>query len=322
MRSEVRDLPELFLARLKKLVPAGKFDSIANTFAEAKPTTFRVNTLKTTISSVKNALERQNFSISAVSWFPSAFILKRGRQKELEQTEIYLEGEIYLQNLSSMVPPLILDPKPGEMILDLTAAPGGKTTQIACLMEGEGQITANENDKIRFEKMKNNINLQGASNVQLVLSYGESFGNKYPEQFDRVLVDAPCSAEGRFVAGQPASSRYCNLNKVKENAKLQKKLLMSGLKALKPGGVLVYSTCTFAPEENEEVVDFVLQSSGGTIELEPCKLTIPNQIPGLSQWEGRRFHTSLSRTLRILPTVEMEGFFASKMRKNKELSKG
>ncbi len=315
MRSEVRNLPELFLERFKKLVPAGKFDSIANTFSEPKPTTFRVNTLKTSIAEVKNALEHKNFLIAPVSWLPSAFILKRGRQKDLEQTDLYLEGEIYIQNLSSIVPPLILDPQPGESVLDLTAAPGGKTAQIACLMKGEGKIIANENDQIRYEKLKANLQIQGVANAETVLSYGESFGNKYPGQFDRVLVDAPCTAEGRFFASEPSSYRYWNLNRVKENAKLQKKLLVSGLKALKPGGILVYSTCTFSPEENEEVVNFGLESLAGAGELEVCKLGIANQIPGLLQWEGRRFHASLAKTLRILPNAEMEGFFVSRMKK-------
>ncbi len=321
MRSEVRKLPELFLARLRKLVPPQKFDSVANTFTETKPTTFRVNTLKADMSTVKNFLENQNFLLSAVPWFSSAFILKKGRQKELEETKIYLNGQIYIQNLSSMVPPLILDPQPGESILDLTAAPGGKTAQIACLMQGDGKIMANENDRIRYEKLKANLALQAVRNVETVLSYGESFGNKYPEQFDRVLVDAPCSTEGRFIASEPSSYRYWNLDKVKEAAKLQKKLLISGLKALKPGGVLVYSTCTFSPEENEEVVDFALQSFKGSIELEAFKLPVPSQILGLARWQERQFDTSLKKAIRILPTAEMEGFFIARMKKKKPPAK-
>ncbi len=317
MRSEVQRLPELFLKRLKQIVPFSSWDRIANTFTENKPTTFRVNTLKTNSKSIKSFLEERNFSLSAVPWFTDAFVLKKDRQKDLEATDPYLNGEIYLQSLSSMIPLLVLNPKPGEIILDLTAAPGGKTTQMACLMNGEGKIVANENDKIRFEKLKANLILQAALNVEAILSYGESFGNKYPDQFDRVLVDAPCSAEGKFLTSEPSSYRYWNLNKVKEVSKLQKKLLISGLKALKPGGALVYSTCTFAPEENEEVVDSALRNLGDSIGLEVFKLPLQNQMSGLLKWEGIKYGASLGKTVRILPTAEMEGFFVSLIRKIK-----
>ncbi len=317
MRSEVGRLPELFLSRLQQIIPSSKWNSIANTFSETKPTTFRVNTLKTTPSEVKRFLEERNFWLTTIPWFGDGFLLRKGRQKDLEATEIYQEGHIYLQSLSSMIPSLVLGPKPGESILDLTAAPGGKTTQMACLMKNEGMIVANESNKVRFEKLKSNLKTQGAENVEAVLSYGESFGNKYPEKFDRVLLDAPCSAEGRFCASEPPSYRYWNLDVVKENAKLQKKLLVSGLKALKPGGVLVYSTCTFSPEENEEVIDSALQLLKDSIELETFKFLVLNQTPGFTKWQGRAFGTLLQRTLRILPTPEMEGFYVARIRKKK-----
>lgn len=317
MRSEVGRLPELFLKRLQQIIPSQKWNSIANTFTGTKPTTFRVNTLKTTADKVKKALEEQNFWLMGIPWFGDAFLLRKGRQKELEETEIYQEGHIYLQSLSSMIPPLVLGPKPGESILDLTAAPGGKTAQMACLMKGEGMIVANESNKVRYEKLKSNLKTQGAQNVEAVLSYGESFGNKYPEKFDRVLLDAPCSAEGRFYASEPSTYRYWNLDVVKDNAKLQKKLLMSGLKALKPGGVLVYSTCTFSPEENEEVIDFALQSLKDSVELEAFKFPLQNQTPGFTKWQHRPFEPILQRTLRILPTLEMEGFYAARIRKKR-----
>lgn len=312
MRYETQRLPELFLERLRSVIPSSKWNQVANTFSESKPTTFRVNTLKTSAEDVRNFLQDQNFK---VSWFPEAFILQQDRQRDLEKTEAYLNGEIYIQNLSSMIPPLVLDPKPGENILDLTAAPGGKTTQMACLMKGEGRIVANESDRIRFEKLKANVAMQNARNVEVVLSYGESFGNKHPEQFDRVLVDVPCSAEGRFLTSEPQSYRYWNLDKIKEIAKLQKKLLNSGLKALKAGGVLVYSTCTFSPEENEDVIDAVLQIYQQTVELEPINLKLHNQMPGLARFSGRQFNPHLKKAIRILPTTEMEGFFVAKLRK-------
>ena len=316
MRSEVQALPKLFLERLHKIIPSQKFNSVANTFTISKPTVFRVNTLKTSRDSVRRTLENAGFHLTPVSWCPDAFILRKGRLRELEKTEAYARGEICVQSLSSMIPPLVLEPKPGEFILDLTAAPGSKTTQMACLMRGEGHIVANDSNEVRFAKLEANVALQGVKNVELIRSYGESIGRRYPERFDRVLVDAPCSAEGRFNVHEPSSYRYWNLEKIRAIAKTQRKLIFSALLALKPGGILVYSTCTFAPEENEAVTNEVLNKFGSVVELESVKFAIPNQMSGLLAWEGVEFHTSLKKAFRVLPTLEMDGFFIARLRKN------
>ncbi|MBI4372149.1 MAG: RsmB/NOP family class I SAM-dependent RNA methyltransferase [Candidatus Omnitrophica bacterium] len=310
------------------MIPVQKFDQIANTFASDKPTTFRVNTLKASRETVREKLEHISFRLEPVPWYPDAFILRGGRLRDLEKTEIYSKGEIYVQSLSSMIPPLVLGPYPistnphagllgqsGEAILDLAAAPGSKTTQMASFMKGEGRIVANESDRIRYAKLKANVELQGAKNVEVVLGHGESLGKKFPECFDRVLLDAPCSAEGRFEASEPSSYRYWKLEKVYENAKLQKKLLASAISALKPNGVLVYSTCTFAPEENEAVIQDALEKYGPSLQIEPIKLSFSNQMSGLSKWEGKLFHPSIKNTVRILPTSEMEAFFIARISK-------
>ena len=315
MRSEVHCLPANFLARLQQLIPHNKWDTVANTFAEPKPTTFRVNSLKSSPSIVCENLDRQGFRLEKIPWYVEAFILREGRLRDLQETEIYRRGEIYVQSLVSMLPPLVLDPQPGELVLDLTAAPGSKTTQLACLMKGEGRIVANDNNKIRFFKLKANVELQSAKNVELTLKYGESFGREFPEHFDRVLLDAPCSAEGRFNVKDPASYRYWKIHKVRQMARKQRKLLFSALSALRPGGTLVYSTCTFAPEENESVIDLALNKFGGVIELETIQLSLLNRIGGLEEWEGKSFHSSLKKAVRILPTSQMEGFFIARIRK-------
>lgn len=313
MRSSVRVLPQDFLERFKKIVPSQKFDSVANTFDHPKPTAFRINSLKADRNAIREKLKRLGFRLEAVSWYPEAFILREGRLKELEKTEVYKNGEIYVQNLSSMIPPLVLNPKPGEIILDLTAAPGSKTTQMASLMNGEGKIVANESDKIRFEKLKSNVLLQGAKNVAVVLGYGESVGKKFHKYFDKVLLDAPCSAEGRFDIRTPSSYRYWSLKVVQDIAKLQKKLFTSAILALKPGGILVYSTCTFAPEENEEVLNDTLIKFPDLV-LESVQMKLTNQMPGLISWEGRKFSAEIKRSVRILPTETMEGFFVARIR--------
>jgi 16S rRNA (cytosine1407-C5)-methyltransferase len=317
MRSEVQRLPELFLERFRRLVGPQKFDEMANTFAELKPTTFRVNTLKVGAhgrAPLQEKLQHQGFRLEKVPWYPDAFILRSGRLRDLQETEAYQKGEIYVQSLSSMLPPLVLGPEPGETVLDLTAAPGSKTTQLACLMKGEGSIVANDNNKIRFFKLKANLELQGATNVKLSLKPGELFGRDDPERFDRVLVDAPCTAEGRFRVTEPASYKYWKLAKIKEMARKQKNLILSGLRALKPGGVLVYSTCTFAPEENEAVLTWAIGKMP-TLQVEKIHLSFPNQTAGLTRWEGEEFHPAVRAAVRILPTAAMEGFFVTRLRK-------
>src|SRR5579871_6543435 len=187
-------LPELFLEKLRRIIPSNQWDKVLKTFAEERPTTFRINTLKTSSASLKERLEPQGFKIENVPWYKDAFILRKGRQKDLEKTGLYTRGEIYVQGLSSMVPPLVLEPQPGEIVLDLTAAPGSKTTQLAALMKNQGRLLANDNNPIRVEKLKANAALQGASAVEVLpagdggLVWKENF-----EKMDRVLLDAPCS---------------------------------------------------------------------------------------------------------------------------------
>lgn len=315
MRSEIKNLPEKFLIRLQKIIPSQKFDNVANTFAMEKPTTFRVNTLKRTVSDVREKLQNSGFRLEPVSWYPDAFILRDSRLRDLQETDIYKKGEIYVQSLPSMIPPLVLNPQPGENILDLTAAPGSKTTQIACLMKAQGRLLANDNNKVRFYRLKANVELQGAACVELSLRYGEVFGREYPNEFDRVLLDAPCSAEGRFEAKDPSTFGYWKPSKVHEMAQKQKKLIYSAVSALRSGGALVYSTCTYAPEENEGILDWALSKFPDEIELENIAFSLPNQMAGLGAWEDKTFNPSVRKAVRILPSAQMEGFFVACLRK-------
>ncbi|MFZ0427673.1 MAG: NOL1/NOP2/sun family putative RNA methylase [Acidobacteriota bacterium] len=222
-------------------------------------------------------------------------------------------GDIYIQDLASMLPARVLGPRPGECVLDLCAAPGSKTTQLAELMQNQGLILANDSSNRRIRGLVFNLRRLGAANVCVMKGYGELYGNQYFESFDRVLLDAPCSALGTLHKSpevldwwQPARSERLAVQ--------QRSLLHSGLKALKPGGVLVYSTCTIAPEENEAVIDFALERF--PVILEEFQLPGLKVRPGLTSHSGRIYSPTLVRAARIHPYENpCEGFFIARLRK-------
>ncbi len=320
MSQPKRELPQKFIEKLRKIVPVNQWEKVLKTFATERPTTFRVNTLKAQASSLKERLEPQGFKVENVPWYQDAFILRKGKRKDLEKTDLYQKGEIYVQGLSSMVPPLVLSPQPGQAVLDLTAAPGSKTTQLAALMKNQGRILANDNNPIRVEKLKANAALQGATSVQ-VLPPGDSglVWKEHFEKFDRVLLDAPCSSEGRFQLDEPSTYGYWKEDTNRKMAKDQRRLFKSAFLSLKPGGVMVYSTCTFAPEENEMVLGWALETYEGAVESEDISTPLPAHTRGLAAWEDLKFAPTVVKSVRVLPTPDMEGFFVAKLRKLKSV---
>ena len=315
-----RHLPEPFLEKLRRLVPANQWDKVLRTFSTQRPPTFRINTLKTSSGSLKERLEPLGFKVENVVWNKDAFLLRKGLQKDLEKTSLYAQGEIYVQGLSSMIPPLVLSPQPGETVLDLTAAPGSKTTQLAALMKNQGQVLANDNNPVRVEKLKANAALQGASCVQ-VLAPGDG-GLVWKENFekmDRVLLDAPCSSEGRFQLEEPSSYGYWREDTNRRMAKDQRRLFKSAFLSLKPGGCMVYSTCTFAPEENEMVLNWAAETYREAFETEDISISLPAHTRGLAAWGDLKFHLSAVKSIRVLPTPDVEGFFVVKIRKTRSV---
>ena len=234
-----------------------------------------------------------------------ALVIKNVKEKQIQDLKMYEAGEIYLQSLSSMVPPLVLNPKPNEKVLDLTAAPGSKTTQMAAMMQNKGYILANELDALRCERLKYNVEKQGATIIEINNGRGEVIGKKYEGYFDKVLLDAPCSGEGRFLANDAKTYRNWSEKTVKELAKLQKKLLKSAYQALKHGGELVYSTCTLNREENEEILEWAISELEG-LRLKNINLDIKNTVKGISD------NKEIEKAIKILPSKDNEGFFVAK----------
>jgi len=316
--SEVKiahELPEPFQQRLQAIVPAKRLAACWASFSQVPATVFRVNTLKGAVESVCSELEAQGFLLAALSWKADAFRVPDEQRRALTESEAFATGRIYIQNPSSMVPPLVLNPQPGEEILDLAAAPGGKTLQMAAMMGNEGRIGAVEAVRGRFFRLRDNIARAGAENIQTYLKDGAGVWRQCPERFDRVLLDAPCSGEGLFQVHNERSFAYWSEKKISEMVRKQRRLLKSAIHCLKPGGELVYSTCTFAPEENEAVVSRALAKFAGALEVEEIELQLDAMEPGLEAWQNKTFDPALRRARRIIPDGVMEGFFVCKLRK-------
>lgn len=302
-----KKLPNEFVEELYENYSPLTVDKILSGMSGDRNTTLRVNTLKSDIYEIMNILKENALKFDRVSWFNDALVIKNASEKVLQKLDIYEEGKIYLQSLSSMVPPIVLNPVPNEKILDLTAAPGSKTTQIVAMMENKGYVLANELDALRCERLKFNVQKQGAEIVEINNGRGEVIGKKYEEYFDKILLDAPCSGEGRFLANDPKTYRSWSLKTVKELSKLQKKLLRSAYQAVKKNGEIVYSTCTLNKAENEDVLKWAIGELN--IKILDINLNIKNSVPISDE------NKEVQKAIRILPSKETEGFFIAKLKK-------
>ena len=307
--------PDDFLERLRDIVPDKKYDSVLESMSSPKATAFRINTLKADRHEVTSSLQQEGLELHDVRWNGLSFWVNHSQRSQLLASQMYAEQKIYVQNLSSMIPPIILDPQPGERILDLTAAPGSKTLQIACMVNQDAEIAAVEVIKNRFFKLRDNLDSQGASRVRTYLKDGRSVWKNRPEYFDRILLDAPCSSEGRFHISEPESYAYWSPRKVKEMARKQKRLIYSAVQSLKPGGVLVYSTCSFSPEENEAIIAGILKRFPGALQTLPINLNEAFIEAGLTSWKGKTFEQGVAMARRVLPDYRMDGFFICKIGK-------
>lgn len=309
------DLPIQFQEKLIILFGEEKAKTLLQTFCFAKPITIRINTLNASKEQVLQFFDKQNIQYSSVPWFDLAFIIHNATTRELTDLEIYKQGFFYIQNLSSMIPALVLDPQKDEKVLDLAAAPGSKTTQMAAMMNNEGEIIANDVSRTRMFKLQDNLSQQGVSNTKVITGPGERVWQKYPEYFDKVLVDVPCSMEGRFVCGDIFSYKDWSLKKVKILAKQQQWLLRSAISATKVGGLIVYSTCTISPEENEGVIDWLIKKEKANVEIEEIFIKDLEKNEAISSFGEKKYNPEVVKTLRILPSQKMEGFYVAKIRK-------
>ena len=268
-----------------------------------RKTTLRINTIKSNIEEIKKELEKEKIEYETIEWSKEALIIKNADEKTIQEMEIYKNGKIYLQSLSSMLPPIILEPKEGTDILDMAAAPGGKTTQIAALTNNKAHITACEKNKIRAERLKYNVDKQGATCVFIMPKDSRFIDDFF--SFDQILLDAPCSGSGTLDYNDANVEKYFTEQLIERSSKTQKTLLSKAIKLLKPGHEMVYSTCSILDCENEDVVSSVIKN--GNIEIVPINFEGMEELPILP--------TKIFGTLCVKPTELYEGFFVAKIRK-------
>lgn len=266
-------------------------------------TTLRVNTIKSSVSEIKEKLEKEKIQFEDVSWSEEALILKNANEQDIQKLDIYEDGKIYMQSLSSMLPPIILDPKENENILDMAAAPGGKTTQIAALTKNEAYITACEMNKIRSERLKYNIEKQGAKGVFVMVTDSRKMDDLF--SFDKILLDAPCSGSGTINLDNNNLEKNFTNALVNKSISSQLTMLKKALKILKKGKEMIYSTCSILEQENEEIIKKAIQ--GLKIEIVPINFKGMEEIPILP--------TKIKGTICVCPNEKYEGFFVAKLRK-------
>jgi len=295
-------IPKFLKEKLEKQYGGDLAKAILEGYEKTRKVTLRVNTIKSSAEKIEEELKNHKIEYETVEWSKEAFIIKNKREKEIEELEIYKNGEIYLQSLSSMLPPIVLEPKEGTDILDMAAAPGGKTTQIAALVNNKASITACELNNIRAQRLKYNIEKQGATCVYVMQTDARKINDFF--SFDQILLDAPCSGSGTLNVNDENLNKIFTEKLVQKSVKSQKELLKKALKVLKLGQEMVYSTCSILQEENEDIINTLNKKE---YEIIPIQFSGIQQLPMLP--------TKIEGTLCVMPTELYEGFFVAKIRK-------
>ena len=309
----------LFIERMKLLLRKD-FENYWGKIQEQPLKSIRVNTLKISTKELKKKLEDKDWKIKQpFKENPEIMIIESELQPgELGRSLEHLLGYYYVQEISSMMPVLVLNPKPNEIILDLCASPGSKTTQIAAKMKNTGTLIANDFKLGRIKILSSNLERCGVMNTMITKSLGESLCKKMKNenfQIDKILVDTSCSGEGT-IKSTPKTLQMWNIKGIFSFSKIQKNLLEKAVELLKPNGEIVYSTCTHAPEENEEVIDFILKKFDN-IKIEKISLPLKTR-KGIIKWQEKEYLKDVENSLRIYPQDnDTEGFFIAKLRKVK-----
>ncbi len=311
----------LFEQRMKTLLPDIKDFEAFNSIIHTAPKNFiRCNTLKISCKDLVSRLQKKWTVKQLFSDYPEIILI----ESELGPGELgnaleHLLGYYYIQEVSSMMSALALDPQPSDFVLDACASPGSKTTQISSFMQNKGTLIANDIRLDRISILAANLERCGATNCIVTRMDAVGLCTRLAKNgflFDKIILDAPCSGEGTL-RSSPKTFVMWNPKMVDKLGRMQKKMLAHTLKCLKVGGILVYSTCTHAPEENEAVINFALNNF--PVEVESISLPLKCRR-GISQWNGENFNEEINKTCRIYPhDNDSEGFFVARLKLKEEI---
>jgi len=297
-----------FIERYSPLTDWDKFKEYSLSFLRRS---IRVNTLMSTIKETKKSIEDKGWKLQQIPWCKDGFWIAHDERRDVGNLLEYHLGKIYVQEAASMIPPLVLQPKPGDLVLDMAASPGSKTTQMAAMMDNEGLLVANDYKGSRLQSLGINLQRSVVTNTVITLMRGQGIKNM---QFDKILLDAPCSGTGT-IRKSLKTIRIWNAGMITKLAKQQKELIETAFALLKPGGEMVYSTCSLEPEENEGVVNHLL---GRHENAEVVKV----KLPGLKvskpvmEFKKEKYNSQVRKVIRIWPQDnDTEGFFVAKIKK-------
>ena len=299
----VNDLPIFFIDKLANQYSEEECERIFDGYSSSRRTAFRRNSMNIEFQEFERELSLCGISFQPLPWYSDGYVSGTSQESVIQKSPLFEDGQIYLQNPSSMLPPIMLSPKANEDILDMCAAPGSKTTELFALSGGKANITACEKDKIRADKLRFNLKRQGASRVNVLVQDARKLDDLF--RFSKILLDAPCSGTGTILLNQPRTFSSLSELLVKNSSKLQTSLLSKALHLLPKGGEIIYSTCSLLKEENELIINPLLKK--GIVEvihhfdLEASLPLLECDIPG---------------GILVCPTDIYEGFFAIHLRKN------
>jgi 16S rRNA (cytosine1407-C5)-methyltransferase len=311
------DLPEAFRLRACTLLAPDVLQRWRDTFALPPPMAVRWCGAGPMPSDLFDVLVQGDLSPRHMDWFAEGIHLESGTRTQVRALELMQQGHLVLQAASSMVAACALAPAGTHDVLDLCAAPGGKTALLHRLMSsspvgGAGRLVANDSSRKRLGRMREQLAHLGIQDVHITCAQGAALANDLECCFDRVLVDAPCSGEGRWHGGDSSAWTNWSLSSVRTLAKRQTSLLQAACRMARPGGRIVYATCTLSPEENEAVVARVVKRAPFELDIVPLDVDPPGGVPGLLSWQDNQWPQVMSNCRRLLPaTAGMTGFFVA-----------
>jgi 16S rRNA (cytosine1407-C5)-methyltransferase len=304
------------LERYRPLLSPDDFARFEAAIHRPLPPALRINTLKIGVNEARAIWpEEYGWRIAPIPFCPTGWQITSGGD-QLSRTLEHRMGFYYMQDAASMLPAEMFDYEVERpLILDMAASPGGKTTHLCCKTGDKGLIIANDTSAARIGALRSNLRNWGAIGAAITNFPGERFGAWFPDTFDAALLDAPCSGESLRTA-ERRKTRPVSPTERRQLHQRQAQLLIGAFQAVKPGGQVVYATCTLAPEEDEAVLDVLLRRYPGQVEIESVNRVLPNPAPALASDGAREFDPQVRRAVRLWPHLyDTSGFFAALIRK-------